>query len=216
VKRLEHFWKGLSHDQHQISPIPPVPYGDRFIKFITGITQPREEAEREAAAAAAVVTEQTDGVRSSESARWPRESQSIPRTNTDQSVMQRAEHEAILSERRGANENAVPDRILTTIRCPSVERNNDRVGTTLPIVDEVGESSSTGGRSGKSNAEQEDEHHPPTPPKHRQAEFLIAPPVPPKPLSIRSRKSCDSNKALPALPKSESPEEMAEGESIVV
>ncbi|KFX91592.1 hypothetical protein V497_06662 [Pseudogymnoascus sp. VKM F-4516 (FW-969)] len=49
VKRLENFWKGLSHDKQQISPIPPVPYGDRFIKFIMDITKSREEVREEAA-----------------------------------------------------------------------------------------------------------------------------------------------------------------------
>ncbi|OBT94694.1 Phosphatidylinositol-4-phosphate 5-kinase [Pseudogymnoascus verrucosus] len=47
VKRLENFWKGLSHDKQQISPIPPVPYGDRFIKFVMDITKSREEVREE-------------------------------------------------------------------------------------------------------------------------------------------------------------------------
>ena len=46
VKRLEHFWKGLSDNRSQISPIPPQAYGDRFINFVTGITMTKEEAER--------------------------------------------------------------------------------------------------------------------------------------------------------------------------
>lgn len=48
VKRLENFWKGLSHDKQEISPIPPVPYGDRFIKFVMDITKSREEVQEEA------------------------------------------------------------------------------------------------------------------------------------------------------------------------
>lgn len=47
VKRLENFWKGLSHDKQQISPIPPVPYGDRFIKFVMDITKSREEVQED-------------------------------------------------------------------------------------------------------------------------------------------------------------------------
>ncbi|KFY41404.1 hypothetical protein V494_03024 [Pseudogymnoascus sp. VKM F-4513 (FW-928)] len=47
VKRLENFWKGLSHDKQQISPIPPLPYGERFIKFIMDITKSREEVRDE-------------------------------------------------------------------------------------------------------------------------------------------------------------------------
>jgi hypothetical protein len=46
VKRLENFWKGLSDNRSQISPIPPQAYGDRFINFVTGITMTKEEAER--------------------------------------------------------------------------------------------------------------------------------------------------------------------------
>ncbi|KAB8258198.1 hypothetical protein BDV32DRAFT_72957 [Aspergillus pseudonomiae] len=51
VKRLEHFFKGLSHDRHQISPVPPEGYGDRFVKFIKGITMSKEEAAAEKEAA---------------------------------------------------------------------------------------------------------------------------------------------------------------------
>ncbi|KAI9662622.1 MAG: Phosphatidylinositol-4-phosphate 5-kinase [Bathelium mastoideum] len=45
VKRTEHFWKGLSNPKSQISAIPPEPYGERFIRFISGITKTREAAE---------------------------------------------------------------------------------------------------------------------------------------------------------------------------
>lgn len=48
MKRLEHFWKGLSNNSSQISPIPPQPYGERFLNFITGITMTKEEADRRA------------------------------------------------------------------------------------------------------------------------------------------------------------------------
>lgn len=46
VKRVENFWKGLSANRSQISPIPPQQYGDRFLNFVTGITMTKEEAER--------------------------------------------------------------------------------------------------------------------------------------------------------------------------
>ncbi|KAL3472672.1 hypothetical protein BJX99DRAFT_212589 [Aspergillus californicus] len=46
IKRLEHFFKGLSSDRTQISPIPPEGYGDRFLNFIRRITLSREEADR--------------------------------------------------------------------------------------------------------------------------------------------------------------------------
>ncbi|KAK0712990.1 hypothetical protein B0T26DRAFT_350503 [Lasiosphaeria miniovina] len=58
IKKLEHFWKGLSSDSHQISALPPHEYGERFLNFISGITMSPEEAtraaqEKDAAAAAA-------------------------------------------------------------------------------------------------------------------------------------------------------------------
>lgn len=34
VKRSEHVWKGLWHDRHAISPVPPVEYGKRFVQFL--------------------------------------------------------------------------------------------------------------------------------------------------------------------------------------
>ncbi|BGP08068.1 Phosphatidylinositol-4-phosphate 5-kinase [Rhodotorula toruloides] len=34
VKRIEHFWKGLKHNKHMISAVPPREYGDRFLAFI--------------------------------------------------------------------------------------------------------------------------------------------------------------------------------------
>ncbi|KAI7666264.1 SAICAR synthase-like protein, partial [Hortaea werneckii] len=47
VKKTEHLWKGLGGHESQISPIPPERYGDRFVKFISGITMSRERAEKE-------------------------------------------------------------------------------------------------------------------------------------------------------------------------
>ncbi|KAJ7677358.1 hypothetical protein B0H17DRAFT_944968 [Mycena rosella] len=37
VKKLEHFWKGLSADRHKISPVEPSEYGDRFFAFMKAI-----------------------------------------------------------------------------------------------------------------------------------------------------------------------------------
>ncbi|OLL22219.1 Phosphatidylinositol 4-phosphate 5-kinase its3, partial [Neolecta irregularis DAH-3] len=35
VKRLEHFWKGLSQEKEKISAVPPNNYGERFFSFIS-------------------------------------------------------------------------------------------------------------------------------------------------------------------------------------
>ena len=48
IKHLEHFWKSLSNDEKQISPIPPERYGDRFVRFISGVTKSPELAAEEA------------------------------------------------------------------------------------------------------------------------------------------------------------------------
>ncbi|KAK4161836.1 hypothetical protein QBC43DRAFT_216789 [Cladorrhinum sp. PSN259] len=64
IKKIEHFWKGLSSDRSQISALPPHEYGERFINFIDGVTMSQEEAFREAqrrdeeAIAAAVAEEE--------------------------------------------------------------------------------------------------------------------------------------------------------------
>ncbi|KAL4786439.1 hypothetical protein BJX76DRAFT_118338 [Aspergillus varians] len=61
VKRIEHFFKGLTHDRTQISPIPPEGYGDRFLNFIRKITMSKEEAERYRESQAAEQTNALDG-----------------------------------------------------------------------------------------------------------------------------------------------------------
>ncbi|CAH7681028.1 hypothetical protein BY996DRAFT_4577700 [Phakopsora pachyrhizi] len=37
VKKVEHFWKGMSNDKHMISAVPPNEYGDRFLNFLLSI-----------------------------------------------------------------------------------------------------------------------------------------------------------------------------------
>ncbi len=64
--------------------------------------------------------------------------------------MEKAQRQAERSEERGANEQAMPDRHLGAMRSPSAERSHGQAGSTLPVVEEVGEAGSTGGRSGNS------------------------------------------------------------------
>ncbi|KAK9452764.1 SAICAR synthase [Dipodascopsis uninucleata] len=54
VKKLETFWKGLSHSREKLSAIPPTEYGERFFKFITSIVKTPEvvRSERNALASA--------------------------------------------------------------------------------------------------------------------------------------------------------------------
>ncbi|KAH3235465.1 hypothetical protein KXV30_007930 [Aspergillus fumigatus] len=121
VKKLENFFKGLSHDRGQISPIPPESYGDRFVKFIKGITMSKEEVERhrEARAQGEASAERTD---------------SVERT------MQAAEKEA------AKDVSTTHPRTLSTIWDPA-DANGPGPTSTLPIVDEAGEQSSVGGHS---------------------------------------------------------------------
>ncbi|KAF2130068.1 SAICAR synthase-like protein [Dothidotthia symphoricarpi CBS 119687] len=121
IKRAEHFFKGLTNTESQISAIPPERYGDRFIKFISGNTKSRELAERE-------------------------KNNEVPRDNN--SFMEKAEHQVDRSRQHGHTEANVPNREMRAVRSPSAERGE--IGTILPIVEEAGESSSVGGRSNRS------------------------------------------------------------------
>ncbi|GAB1205741.1 hypothetical protein APSETT445_004420 [Aspergillus pseudonomiae] len=121
VKRLEHFFKGLSHDRHQISPVPPEGYGDRFVKFIKGITMSKEEA-----------------VRCRESRQLGRTS--AERTPSVERTIQAAEKEA------AKDVSFTHPRTLSTVRDPT-DSGSTGPTSTLPIVDEAGEASSVGGQS---------------------------------------------------------------------
>jgi 1-phosphatidylinositol-4-phosphate 5-kinase len=77
------------------------------------------------------------------------------RTNTNNATIQRNEREAIKSERSRDDEDEVESRKITTLRSPSAERSGGLQGQTLPVVEELGEASSTGGRSGRSRERDE-------------------------------------------------------------
>ncbi|PKY07749.1 phosphatidylinositol-4-phosphate 5-kinase its3 [Aspergillus campestris IBT 28561] len=123
VKKIEHFFKGLSHDRAQISPVPPEGYGDRFIHFIKGITMSKEEAER---------------VRESRALGRP----SVERSSSVERTMLAAEREAA---KEGTQTLAHP-RTISTMRDPA-DTPGSGPASMLPIVDEAGEASSVGGHS---------------------------------------------------------------------
>lgn len=154
----------MSHDKRLISPIAPNQYGDRFIEFIEGITKSPEEAAREAAEPPRQSLPHANSNRNTtslDSNRRRSGSQHIHRTNTSNPTIQRNENDAIRSERHGDDETDRPDpRTLGVVRSPSAERTGGLQGQTLPVVEELGEASSTGGRSGRS-----EERRPLTPPK---------------------------------------------------
>ena len=161
MKRLEHLWKGLSHDHTQISPIPPEAYGDRFIKFMTGITMTKEEAERRGeeeggqsssgAEAGIRAQRRGDSIMSVDGTRSSRDSADPgPRSPAVDKTMQKAYKQADKSEKRRSSKEEPPERTFGTVRSPSAERTHGSAGTTLPIVEEAGEAGSTGGRSRRS------------------------------------------------------------------
>ncbi|MCJ1319762.1 Phosphatidylinositol-4-phosphate 5-kinase [Xylographa vitiligo] len=180
LKKAEHLWKGMSSDKTQISPIAPEPYGDRFVRFITGITMPREEAEKK--------SQDTSQGRSR-----------LVRSSTDK-VIDKAEHEARHPESNGSSGDEPPDRTLGVVQRSSTELTSGLAGATLPVVEEVGEGGSTGGRSGRSQEGDETSHRYPkslngngSPPIGGRP-----PPTPPKDHPMPSRASLD--KQLPSLP----------------
>jgi 1-phosphatidylinositol-4-phosphate 5-kinase len=119
------------------------------------------------------------------------------------------------TEKDGANGEDTPEpRLVSTVRSPSAERTNGMQGQTLPIVEEVGEASSTGGRSGRSReVEHGEEERPRTPAKDYERR-----PVTPMKDHLGDRQSGEGlekgvrkavsrsslDKKLPPLPKTES------------
>lgn len=166
VKRLEHMWKGLSNDSTQISPIPPEGYGNRFVKFMTGVTMTKEESERfreeevpplQESEAGVHAQQRGDSHLSFDGTRTSRDSGG-PRSPAVEKTLQKAQRQADRTslERRRSSKEEPPDRTLGTFESAGADRN---LGATLPIVEEAGEAGSTGGRSGKSgnSAQQADE-----------------------------------------------------------
>jgi 1-phosphatidylinositol-4-phosphate 5-kinase len=193
---MEHFIKGLSNEKTQISAIPPEGYGDRFVKFISGVTKTREAAEREKA---------DERFQAAGDPLLPGINETSAERNSSEKVMQKAEGQAERSRRRGASEDDVPNREMRMVRSPSAERGE--LGTTLPVVEEAAESASTGGRSGRSTEADirpapplkeedrgsRDHSHgrpPPTPPKDSgTAPSVGRPPTPPKDVQYTNRHS---------------------------
>jgi len=164
VKRIEHFWKGLSAPRTQISPIPPVAYGDRFLNFVTGVTMTQEEADRrrteesQRTGGQAVSMSLDNPGRSStggignardgqdESTLSPTLSPEVERTMRK---AQKQTDKATPSEKgRSGSEEEKPDRTLKTTE-------EVRSNTLLPVVQEAGE----GGEPGDRQASREGEKH---------------------------------------------------------
>lgn len=184
VKRAENFWKGMSNNKSQISPIPPEGYGDRFVKFISGLTMTKEEQER-----AVESGEQLDGsIDTTRQASFP-----ISPTSHENKVDEMAEKQAHKTEKDGATEDPHRDRTLSSVRSPSADRSGGITGATLPVVEEDREASSRedsvqGEKAGSTLPDgmaHVNERPPPTPPKDKPLPSTAQPP---------------SDKQLPSLP----------------
>ena len=197
----------MKNNKSLISPIPPEAYGDRFIKFITGITMSAEEAEE--------LSHSHEQGAGSLKARPVSSGQQLFRTSTER-VMDRAEKQSQLSQDDGANEANVPERMIGVVRSPSAERTSGLAGATLPIVDEVGEGGSTGGRSGRSQERSPSDTYLDGAPVLARPSHAMGgssspvggrpPPTPPKDYPSRQNSTMKQLPSLPpALPLSDSP-----------
>lgn len=117
-KRLEHFWRGLSHPKDQVSAIPPEDYGSRFFNFITGLVKSKEEAARDREARSNAVAADGSASKSEENPVGDR-------------TMQDSERQ--MEEMRSTS------RTMGTVGSTSGAN-----GAILPVVEEVGEGSSPG------------------------------------------------------------------------
>ncbi|KAI0389942.1 hypothetical protein F5Y17DRAFT_472350 [Xylariaceae sp. FL0594] len=218
IKKIEHFWKGLSNDRTQISALPPQEYGDRFLSFMSGITMSPEEAAREerdrSVAAAVTMSSSTEkpAIPSAPTYLPPAPPQlRSPGSPEPNPTVEKALRKATKKEKDVAKEEQVPERKITTSVVLPVGRGNSH--TVLPVVEESAEAASLGGRSrGESTSEARPFTPSPTP-RGRQDGFTDlgphgiggrGPPTPPKTSYIEVSKPRlsreDLDKALPPLP----------------
>ncbi|KAH8668612.1 hypothetical protein BX600DRAFT_435139 [Xylariales sp. PMI_506] len=181
IKKIEHFWKGLSHDRTQISALPPHEYGERFIKFMAGVTMSPEEAERDemnrqAAAEAAAISNPGQTSRRSSQRRNsasappaptylpppppPLRSPGSPEVN---STVEKAMKKAFKKEQDVSSEDDIPDRLMTTVTSPGGVSGKNNSHAVLPVVEETVEAMSVSGVSGRSRGDSSSEHRPFTP-----------------------------------------------------
>lgn len=214
IKKIENFWKGLSSDRTQISALPPQEYGDRFMKFMSGITMTPEEAARDQndrAAAAAMVTVDGQAAPPMPSYLPPAppgmRSPTSPEPNP---TVEMAIRNAMKKEKDVTKEEQIPERKMTTSVAPPTGRTNSH--TVLPVVEESAEAASLGGRSRTESTDTETRPFTPSP-RERQNGFTDlgphgiggrGPPTPPKTSYIEPAKPRvsrdDLDKALPPLP----------------
>lgn len=132
IKKIEHFWKGLSNDKSKISALPPDQYGDRFYHFITGITMSAEEAKRERARRdQELMLQAQKQERSRQSTIPPMPLHEPPAPPVGIQLNGRA---------KGPSEGQIPERVLKTSATVPGARDSQHEAI-LPVVEEAGESS---------------------------------------------------------------------------
>lgn len=201
IKKIEHFWKGLSSDRTQISALPPDQYGDRFYNFVEGITMSSEEAQREEIRR----EEEAMEARQSGETRAGKNKHSIPPMPTHlppappgsperQEPRDTIDMATEAARNKPSSETRPPERTIKTVSVPSENRNSAQHDPILPVVEELGE----GYRDGTNSRDRDDSMSAPTraaprpPSKDNVAEQTGRP-------RTYSRGSLD--KQLPPLPK---------------
>ncbi|KAI1102146.1 SAICAR synthase-like protein [Jackrogersella minutella] len=202
IKKIEHFWKGLSSDRTQISALPPEEYGNRFIKFMSGITMSAEEAARDALEReAAAMRSEAEMERAEQEALLASETSSAPpapsylpppppgmrspNSPEPNPTVEIALQKATKREADVTREEQVPERKMTTAVSPGSRANSHAI---LPVVEETAEAGSVGGRSRADSASESPRPYTPSP-TERQDGFTNlgphgiggrGPPTPPK------------------------------------
>lgn len=160
IKKIEHFWKGLSSDRTQISALPPQEYGERFIKFMAGVTMSAEEAardqlEREEAAAAMAAANEAEASHQSSAPPAPTylppapPGMRSPQSPEPNPTIEKATRKATKKEKDVAREEELPDRMIGTTTSSTTVNTQGKANThaVLPIVEEMAEAASVSGRS---------------------------------------------------------------------
>lgn len=203
IKKIEHFWKGLSSDRTQISALPPDQYGDRFYNFVQGVTKSHEEAQREQLR---LEQEAIEARQSSEKPGGRSGKQKLPtsippmpehlppappgREIEARKTLDMADHELQKEDREGGKVAQIPERTLKTVGSGDGP-DPGREGI-LPVVEEAGEGS-------KHDLSLNRTESPPAPTRE-------APAPPTKDGCIRTVSRSSLDKDLPPLPESQAQE----------
>ncbi|EXJ78106.1 1-phosphatidylinositol-4-phosphate 5-kinase [Capronia epimyces CBS 606.96] len=182
IKRVEHFWKGLSAPSAQISPVPPQAYAERFLNFITGITMTPEEVERRGTLESYRTGEhaQTSSVENlgqfttaspDDYGQQQEPAEKVPPLSPNvEKTMRKAQKQADKAtpaeKGRRKSEEEKPERILRTLEEP-------KTSTLLPVVSEAGENGEPSEKRTLSSADESEDFGLEPPPSGATRNFAI-------------------------------------------